>query len=467
VTTDFAYMSIQEIQHLISTRQASAVEVIGAALDRQDWLEPTLNAFVTRTPEMALEAARKVDAQIMRGDALGPLAGVPISIKDLIDVAGVPTTFGSRVMAQNVAKGDAPAVERVKHAGACVLGKTTTTEFGCKAGGGDSPLTGVTRNPWDTAKSTGGSSAGAAASVAAGVTPIAVGTDGGGSCRIPAALCGLVGVKAQYGRVPVFPAGATPSLAHVGSIGRTVRDAAQLLQVLSGFDARDPASVAQRVPDLIGACDRGAANLRIAWSPTLGYAPVSDEVRQLTISAVGRLEEAGCTVQTVDRVFPEDPIELWNAEFYAGVGLKLKSALYDSRELLDPAVVEVIEDALYSQSVEEYFLKYFQRFDLREHFRKFLEPYDLLITPTLPVADLAAGVNVPPELTDRNIVSWVYYTYPFNLTGNPAASVPCGFTAEGMPVGLQIVAKTLCEVNLFRVAGVLEAVSPWSHRHPV
>lgn len=416
---------------------------------------------------MALEAAREADRKVVTGADLGPLLGVPISVKDLIDVAGIRTTFGSRVMAENMAQVDAPSVERAKRAGACIVGKTTTTEFGCKAGGGDSPLTGITHNPWDTSKSTGGSSAGAAASVAAGVTPVALGTDGGGSCRIPAALCGLVGIKAQYGRVPVFPASATPSLGHVGAIARTVGDAAQLLQVLSGFDSRDAGSVSQGVPDLVGACSEGIANLRIAWSPTLGYVPLSDEVRQLTAAAVGLLEEAGCKVDTVERVFHEDPIELWNAEFYAGVGFKLKSALENSRELLDPAVADVLGNALYSQTVEEYFLKYFKRFEFREQFRNFLEPYDVLITPTLPVADLAAGVNVPPELRGRNIVSWVYYTYPFNLTGNPAGSVPCGFTEGGMPVGLQIVSKTLREVDLFRVAGALEAISPWAHMTPV
>jgi Asp-tRNA(Asn)/Glu-tRNA(Gln) amidotransferase A subunit family amidase len=466
MATDFAYMTALEIRHLVSTKQASAVEVTSAALERLDSVEPTLNAFVTRTPELALEAARKADAEVSKGTVAGPLLGVPISVKDLIDVADVRTTFGSRVMADNVARADAPSVGRVRDAGACILGKTTTTEFGCKAGGGDSPLTGITRNPWHTGRSTGGSSAGAAASVAAGVTPVALGTDGGGSCRIPAALCGLVGIKAQYGRVPVFPASATPSLGHVGAIARTVRDAAHLLQVLSGFDARDPASVAQPVPDFVGACGRGVADLRVAWSPTLGYAPLNDEVRQLTTSAVGRLEEAGCHVDTVECVFGEDPIELWNAEFYGGVGARLKSALDNTPELLDPAVAAVLGDVLYSQTVEEYFLKYFKRFDLREQFRSFLEPYDVLITPTLPVSELAAGVNVPPDLEDRNIVSWVYYTYPFNLTGNPAGSVPCGFTRSGMPVGLQIVAKTLREVDLFAVAGALEAALPWAHLTP-
>lgn len=461
-------MTAIQIQHLVSTKQASAVEVVTSALERLESLEPTLNAFVTRTPELALEAARQADADVMNGRVLGRLLGVPTSVKDLIDVAGVPTRFGSRVTSQDVAALDAPSVERVKAAGACVLGKTTTTEFGCKAGGGDSPLTGITPNPWDVSKSPGGSSAGAAASVAAGVTPVALGTDGGGSCRIPAALCGLVGIKAQYGRVPVYPPSATPSLGHVGAIARTVTDAAQLLHVLAGFDPRDPASVAEPVPDFVGACGQGAAGLRVAWSPTLGYARVQDdEVLTLATAAVRSLEEAGCVVETVDRVFDQDPIELWNAEFYAGVGLKLKSALEETKDALDPVVAELLGNALYGQTLEQYFTKFFQRFQVREDFRRLLEPYDVLITPTLPVAELGAGVNVPAGLEDRNAVSWVYYTYPFNLTGNPAASVPCGFTRAGMPVGLQIVAKTLREVDVFRVAGALESASPWAGRTPL
>lgn len=468
MTREFAYMTAAEIRHLVLSKQASAVEVVTSALERLDSLEPALNAFVVRTPELALEAARRADGVVASGGATGPLLGVPISVKDLIDLGGVPTRFGSKTTSMTPAAADAPSVERIKAGGSCILGKTTTTEFGCKAGGGDSPLTGITRNPWHPAKSPGGSSAGAAASVAAGITPVALGTDGGGSCRIPAALCGLVGVKAQYGRVPVFPASATPSLGHVGAIARTVTDAAQLLHVLSGFDPRDPASVAEPVPDFVGACRQGVAGLRVAWSPTLGYARVLDnEVLTLALEAVHSLEEAGCVVETVEQVFDEDPIELWNAEFYAGVGLKLKAALDKSKHLLDPAVATLLGNALYGQTLEEYFTKFFRRFQLREDFRRLLDRYDVLITPTLPVADLCAGVNVPAGLEDRNVVSWVYYTYPFNLTGNPAASVPCGFTRAAMPVGLQIVGGTLREVDVFRVAGALESALPWADRTPL
>jgi Asp-tRNA(Asn)/Glu-tRNA(Gln) amidotransferase A subunit family amidase len=427
-------------------------------------VEPFLNAFVTPMPERAIEAARTADKALAEGREPGPLHGVPISVKDLINVGGVRTTFGSRTMAENVAEADAPSVERARAAGACIIGKTTTTEFGCKAGGGDSPLSGVTRNAWDASKTTGGSSAGAATSVAAGVTPFALGTDGGGSIRIPASFCGVFGMKAQFGRVPVFPTSATPTLGHVAPLARSVRDAALLLDVISGFDARDPASISGPVPDYLAACEAPLDGMRVAWSPTLGYARPTREVLEIVEDAVRAFEDLGCSVELVEEVM-DDPVDLWNAEFYAGAGTRLKDALRNSPELLDPAVVEILEGAL-KGTVEEYYAKVFARYELREKVRRFFESYDLLLTPTLPVPPFGAGVNVPPELPDRSIVSWVYYTYPFNLTGNPAASIPCGFTGAGLPVGLQMVVGTNRETDLLRAAAAFETARPWAHVAP-
>ncbi len=299
------------------------------------------------------------------------------------------------------------------------------------------------------------------------MTPFALGTDGGGSVRIPAALCGLVGVKAQYGRVPVFPTSATPSLGHVGAIARSVRDAALLIEVMSGFDARDPSSVAQDVPDLVGACGRGTTNMRVAWSPTLGYASVSGEVRELCESAVGRLEEAGCHVDLIDEVLPDDPIGLWEAEFYAGVGLKLREELDHSRHLLDPDVAEAITQALYRETLADYFAKFFQRFELREHVRQFFSRYDVLVTPTLPVAELGAGINVPPGAAGPRprVVGLLHI--PLQPDRQPRSSIPCGFTTSGMPVGLQVVTGTNRDADLFRIAGTLEEASPWGHLRPL
>jgi Asp-tRNA(Asn)/Glu-tRNA(Gln) amidotransferase A subunit family amidase len=464
VTDSSDHATAQEIRDRIVGRKVSASEVMAATLSRMEALEPTLNAFVTPTPERAMEAAREADRLLAEGVEPGALHGVPISVKDLINVGGVRTTFGSLTMADNVVRDDAPSVERARAAGACVIGKTTTTEFGCKAGGGDSPLSGVTRNAWDPSKTTGGSSAGAATSVASGVTPFALGTDGGGSIRIPSSLCGVYGIKAQYGRVPVFPTSATPTLGHVGPISRTVRDAALLLGVISGFDARDPASVSAPVPDYLAACEAPVDGMRVAWSPTLGYAKPTPEVLEITEQAVRALEDLGVSVDLVEEVLA-DPVELWNAEFFAGAGTRLKDALQNSRELLDPAVADVLDGAL-GATVADYYEKVFARYELRERVRRFFERYDLLLTPTLPVPAFGAGVNVPPELPDRNVVSWVYYTYPFNLTGNPAASVPCGFTAEGLPVGLQVVAGTNREADVLRLSAAFESARPWANSYP-
>jgi Asp-tRNA(Asn)/Glu-tRNA(Gln) amidotransferase A subunit family amidase len=461
---DGGHATASEIRAAIVRGEVSATEVVAETLSRIESVEPVLNAFVTLMPEQAMEAARAADRLLAEGREPGPLHGVPISVKDLINVGGVRTTFGSRTMADNVAEADAPSVERVRAAGACVIGKTTTTEFGSKAGGGDSPLSGVTRNAWDTSKTPGGSSAGAATSVAAGVTPLALGTDGGGSIRIPASFCGVFGMKAQFGRVPVFPTSATPTLGHVAPMARSVRDAALLLDVISGFDARDPASISGPVPDYLAACDAPVDGMRVAWSPTLGYARPNQEVLEIAEGAVRAFEDFGCSVELVEEVM-EDPVDMWNAEFYAGAGTRLKGALRNSRELLDPAVAEILEDALRG-TVEEYYTKVFARYELREKVRRFFESHDLLLTPTLPVPPFEGGVNVPPELHDRSIVSWVYYTYPFNLTGNPATSIPCGFTDDRLPVGLQMVTGTNRETDLLRAAAAFEAARPWAHVVP-
>lgn len=459
-----AYATALEIRASVLRKEVSATEVMTETLSRMEALEPTLNAFVTPMPEQAMEAAASADRTLADGEEPGPLHGVPISVKDLINVGGVRTTFGSRTMAENVVKDDAPSVERARAAGACVIGKTTTTEFGCKAGSGDSPLSGVTRNAWDTSKTPGGSSAGAATTVAAGLTPFALGTDGGGSIRIPASFCGVFGLKAQFGRVPVFPTSATPTLAHVAPMARTVRDAALLLGVISGFDARDPASVSEPVPDLLAACEGSVEGMRVAWSPTLGYARPTPEVLALAEEAARTFEALGCSVELVEEVF-DDPIDLWNAEFFASAGTRLKDALRNSRELLDPAVAEVLDEAL-DQTIDEYYSRVFLRYGFRERVRQFFEAYDLLLSPALPVAPFAVGVNVPPELEDRNVVSWVFYTYPFNLTGNPAASIPCGFTRDGLPVGLQLVAGVNKETDILRASAAFESAHPWTHRRP-
>ena len=425
MSSDFDTMTATALAGLVATRQVSPVDLVRRALDKAQATQASLNAFAFLRPEAALAEARAAEAAVMRRDSLGPLHGLPISVKDLIALKDAPFRSGSRATADTRAAADAPSVERVRRAGAIVIGKTTTSEFGCKAVG-DSPLTGITRHPWDPSKTPGGSSAGAAASVAAGITPLALGTDGGGSLRIPAALTGLVGFKAQSGRVPVWPTSATPTLAHVGALARTVGDAALLTNVIAGFDRRDPASVAGPMPDLVAASRGSVEGLRIAFSPTLGYAVPQPDVVTVARRAAETLRGLGTVLEEVDTVFDRDPCELWTAEFYAGVGTRLEGVLRDKRELLDPAVAAVLDAAL-RQEMTAYYETVFRRYALREEMRLFFERHDALLSPTLPVTSIGVGLNVPPELPERSIVSWVFYTYPFNLTGQPAASVCAGF----------------------------------------
>lgn len=458
MSAEFDTMSAMEMLRRIATKDISPVDLTKRALAKAEGTQSTLNAFYHLMPEEALAAAKVAEDAVMKGAPLGAIHGIPFSAKDLMAVTGVGYASGSRTMKSNVATVDAPAVERARAAGGILIGKTTTSEFGCKPVG-DSPLTGITRNPWNLDKTPGGSSAGAAASVAAGITPFALGTDGGGSVRIPAAFTGLFGLKGQFGRVPVWPTSATPTLAHVGPLARSVQDTALLFSVIAGFDRRDPFGVAGPVPDVLGAASASVTGLRIAYSPTFGYARPDPEVVKLTDKAARTFESLGCRVELVENVFESDPADLWTAEFYAGVGIRLRSFMENQRDLLDPAVADVLEPAL-SQDMRDYYTKVFARYALRDTIRNFFEQYDLLISPVIPVSSLDAGKNIPDALTDRNLVSWVYYTYPFNLTGQPAASVCAGLAPDGMPVGLQIVGRSHCEDDVVRAAAAFERSQP-------
>ncbi|MCJ2091611.1 amidase family protein [Methylobacterium sp. J-072] len=458
MTAEFDFMTALELRRLVATRAVSPVELTARALSLAESSQATLNAFCHLMGDEARAAARRSEEAVMRGGVLGLLHGLPVSVKDLIAVAGVPYASGSRAMAGNIAAADAPSVERLRAAGAIIIGKTTTSEFGAKPVG-DSPLTGITRHPWNLEKTPGGSSAGAAASVAAGITPFAVGTDGGGSLRIPASLTGLVGLKAQFGRVPVWPTSATPTLAHVGSLARNVVDAALLTTAISGHDPRDPFAVAGPVPDLLGAAQASVAGLRVAWSATLGYARPDPEVAAIARTAALALADQGAVVEEIDTVFETDPADLWTAEFYAGIGTRLRGILETRRDLLDPAVADVLDAAL-AQEMRGYYETVFARYALRDRMVRFFADHDVLLSPTLPISSLEAGRNIPEELGDRSLVSWAFYTYPFNLTGQPAASVCAGLAPDGMPVGLQIVGRTLGEADVVRTAAAIERTQP-------
>ncbi|MBI1169837.1 amidase [bacterium] len=458
-----AFATVADLSARLDRQDFTPSDLLEETLARIDRVEPVLNMFACLDIEGARRAAAEADARQRQGVRHSALDGIPTSIKDLIAQAGLPLRFGSRVTPDTPAAEDAPAVQRLRAAGAVLLGKSTTSEFGCKAVG-DSPLTGITRNPWNPEMSPGGSSCGAAAMVAAGIVPYAIGTDGGGSIRIPAALCGLFGIKAQFGRVPVFPVSATPTLAHVGPLTRTVEDAAIVLGVIAGYDRRDPFSVAGPVPDFRGAL-HGGQKLRIGWSPDFGYAKVEPEVATLTARAMERLASLGHEVEELPSLM-EDPAPLWNAEFYAGVGTKLRGVINNAPDRLDPAVLEMLRIAI-AQEMEDYYAKVFQRYAFRETMRQLFDRFDLVASPTLPVSHVLAGQNVPPLQAGRSIVSWVCFTYPFNLTGQPAASLPVGFTTAGLPVGLQIAGALLGEAKVLSLCYAYETAYRENRLPPV
>lgn len=455
---DIIQLSATEIAAAVRQRRLSASSVMEAFLRRTAQLEPRLNTYAHLIPEEARQAAAAIDQRIARGEDPGPLAGVPISVKDLIAVGRMPQTFGSRLFAGNVAAQDAPAVARLRAAGACITGKTTTSELGSK-GVGDSPLTGITRNPWHTDFTPGGSSAGAASGVAAGLVPVALGTDGGGSIRIPAALCGLIGFKAQYGRVPVWPPSATPGLAHVAPLARTAQDIALLLSVISGPDSRDATSMLGMPPDYAGALNRPISSLRIGWCPDFGEGSANRTVLAGCEQTLSQLRDLGCSVTPVAPWLQGGARAPWESEFYSGIAQRI-AAMPGALELIDPALRQQIE-ALQTQAPgagEKY------RARLRARLTAVFDRVDLLLSPTLPVSAIPVGRDAPDEWADQGPVAWSHFTYVLNLTGHPAASVPVGLDSIGLPIGLQIVGRPGDEFTVLQMVSALSALAPSSAR---
>lgn len=458
---ELCYTPAIELARRIRARELSPVEVVQNALDRCAEVEPHINAFVHLDAGRALAEAETAERAVTDGAQLGPLHGVPVSVKDLIEVAGMPCGYGSLTMKGHVPTADAPSIERLRRAGAIVIGKTTTSEFGYR-GYTKSLVHGNTRNIWDLSRTPGGSSGGAVSSVAAGVTPLAIGTDGGGSIRSPAAFTGLVGIKAQFGRIPVYPASATATIAHVGPIARTVADAALALAVTAGPDPRDHTSLLPALGDLDAPLP-DPARLRVAFSPTLGYARVDPEIAEIVAGAVNRLTAVVPAIEIVEEVCP-DPAEILATEFIAGCSARLGDLVDTSPELIDPPLVQAIR-RIRQRGLDDYARVLRRRFEHRDTMRPFFERFDVLLTPTTPVpAWPIEHEGVPPGHEDATV--WSYFTYPFNLSGQPACSVPCGFTANGLPVGLQIAVRLLEEPLMIAFALRCEEVLGAAGRRP-
>ncbi len=464
MSDDLAFTPATELIALYRAKRVSPVEATQAALDRIAAHDERLNAFCLVNDEGAMVAARASEARWQRGEPKGLVDGVPVSIKDLVLTRYWPTLRGSKTIdAEQAWDEDAPCVARLGEHGAVVLGKTTTCEFGWK-GVTDSPLSGITRNPWNLERTPGGSSGGSAAAVAAGMGPLAIGTDGGGSVRIPSGFTGLAGLKPTYGRVPLYPPSPFGGLSHVGPMARTVADAALMLSVIARPDARDPYALVSHAREWGARLGDGVEGVRVAFSADLGYVRVDPEIAALVAAAADTFAGLGAKVEAVDPGFAT-PQECFRTLWYAGAAYVLRAVSASRRELMDPGLVEVATegarlgalDLLAAQSA---------RAALGVHMGAFHQRFDLLLTPTLPIPAFAAGEEVPPGSGFSRWPEWTPFSYPFNLTGQPAASVPCGFTADGLPAGLQIVGPRHADALVLRAAHAYQTAAPTLDRRP-
>jgi aspartyl-tRNA(Asn)/glutamyl-tRNA(Gln) amidotransferase subunit A len=457
------YLSVTEMTRGFREGRLSPVEITEDVLARIERADPAVNAYILVDAGQARAAARDSERRWRDGQPLGPFDGVPVSVKDVLLMRGHPTLRGSRTTDPGVpSQEDAPSVARLREQGAVLIGKTTTPELGWK-GVTDSPLTGITRNPWDTARTPGGSSGGASASVALGMPPVALGTDGGGSVRIPGSFTGVFAHKPTYGRVPHYPASPFGTLAHVGAISWSVLDAALLLDVISQPDSRDWSALpppAHRLTPLHPRAD----GLRIAYSPALGFATVDEEVADIVARAAAVFADLGAQVEEKDPGFG-DPVEDFHVLWFAGAAKSIDALDAGQRAQLDPGLLEVSEQGE-RYSATEYLTATARRMELGRIMGRFHEDYDLLLTPTMPVPAFEAGSEVPAGSPRPRWTSWTPFTYPFNMTQQPAATLPCGFTAAGLPVGLQVVGPRHADAQVLRACLAFEEARPWQARTP-
>jgi aspartyl-tRNA(Asn)/glutamyl-tRNA(Gln) amidotransferase subunit A len=446
-------------------KKFSPVDVAKAALAQVYRHDAAINAMAHLDEKTTLSMAESSAKRWKKGKPLSPLDGVPVLIKDLLLTKGWPTRRGSKTVDVNQPwEVDAPSVARLREAGCVFLGLTTTPEFGWK-GVTDSPLTGITRNPWNPALTPGGSSGGSSAGLAAGYAPLALGTDGGGSIRIPAHFTNTFGLKPSYGRVPAYPLSPFGTVAHIGPMTRSVADSAMMMNAISQPDNRDWFSLPYDDVDYTYKLGRKLKGLRVAFSATLGYVTVDPDIADLVKAAVDVLRKLGAEVTEIDPGFA-DPASMFRTLWWTGARSALGDLPAEKKKLLEPALADVVEQAA-SITVKELTEATKARGALGTQMRLFMQDYDVLVTPSLPIAAFEAGKLQPDDRThDGKWVNWTPFTYPFNLTQQPAASVPCGFTDEGLPAGLQVVGRMFDDRTVLNVCAAYEAETKFYKKTP-
>jgi amidase len=465
---DLCFTPATRLARLIRRRAVSPLEVTRAVLARIERVNPRLNAYCTVAAESALAAARAATARLARGRALGPLHGIPVSIKDLTPTRGIRTTWGSRIYEHHVPDEDGLIVERLKAAGAIILGKTNTPEFGAGANTRNDVF-GATRNPWNPALTCGGSTGGGAVALATGLGPLAQGSDLGGSLRIPAAFCGVVGFRTSPGLVPVYPTAlAWDTYGVQGPMARTVADVALMLAAIAGPDPRAPLSYPIDVQAFTAAVARPRVHgMRVAWGGDLGVTPIDPEIRAVARAAADVFATLGARV---DEAHPDfgGVHEVVLTSRAARMVAFHDDKLPKWRDVMQPNLVGNIEaglrlDAAAIGRAERL------RTALWHRVRTFFERYDLIVVPTTAVKPFPIEEWYPKAIAGRpmtNYIEWVLMTYAFTVIGVPAISVPCGFTRDGLPVGLQIAGRWRDEPTVLRAAAAFEAARPWADRRP-
>ena len=468
MSSELTYMPATELAQAIRSRRVSSVEVTQHFLSRIERLDPQLNAYLALASDQALSDARAADDAVARGWTTGPLHGVPISIKDLELSKGITSTMGSALFRDRVPEFDSIVVERVKASGAIMLGKTNTPEFG-QSGTTENKVSDPCRNPWNTARTPGGSSGGAGAALAAGLCTIATGSDGGGSVRIPAAFSGVFGIKPTQHRVPRYGGYGRPAANHFsqsGPLSRTVADSALLLQVLAGPDSRDPNSIKETPPDFSAGLGRGVAGMRIAWSVDYGYAGVDPEVAEITARAARVFEEMGAIVEDAPLQL-EDPFESFFDVFATAAYTSYGHMLEAHRDDFSQPGLHSIEHG--SRVDGARLSRALHRVDvLGRQMEDFFDTYDLLLTPTMPVPAFEIGKR-PTVIGGKEVdPQWGFipFTYPINMTGQTASSVPCGFSSDGMPIGLHIIGPRRSEARVLQASAAFERARPWADKIP-
>lgn len=465
---DIAFMPAFEIAEKLRTQALTSVEITEIVIERIEKINPTVNAYCTPTFDIAREMAREADKKIKKDDEIGPLMGIPLSIKDLNWTEGVRTTFGSKIYENFVPDQDDIAVKRLKDAGCVVLGKTNTPEFGFK-GVTDNLIFGTSKNPWNLNKTPGGSSGGAAISVACGMAFLAQGSDGGGSIRIPSSLCGVYGLKPTFGRTPNHPKELIfgESLSVNGPIVRYVKDAALMLQVMKGTFLGDRHSLPDDDIDYLKIFEHIPKRLKIGYTLDLGYAKaINSEVQKNVLDSLEIFRKYGWEVEEIKMKLrkPELPFyTLWTSK----LAFELAPKLDEWEDKMDPDIVRLVKGGM---GYDAFSLIRAQtaRKEIYETFYKIFKNIDILITPTTAVPAFDTGIMFPPKINDKKVspTAWQAFTFPFNLTEQPAASIPCGWSKEGLPIGMQIIGEKYDETTILQVSKVFEEFKPWQEKRP-